>query len=118
MTVIRQAWERLRGVRHIEWVMLCIACAAVLIVMGGAQEASGSSTQLEKRMERVLESVEGAGRVRVMVNESPQGTVQGVLVVAQGADNLRVVMELERAVCALMDIDSSQIEVLSMAREE
>jgi hypothetical protein len=116
MSAIGQAWERLRSVRHIEWVLLCMACAAVLIVMGGAQEAGGSATQLERRMESVLSCVEGAGKVRVLVNETPQGTVHGVLVVAQGADDLRVAMALERAVRALLNIESEQIEILGMAQ--
>ena len=118
MAAIGQAWEKLRAVRHIEWVLLCVACAAVLIVMGGAQEAGSGATQLERRMESVLESVEGAGSVRVLVNETPQGTVQGVLVVAQGANDLRVAMELERAVHALLNIESERIEILSMAQRE
>ncbi len=115
---IRQAWQRLRAVRHIEWVMLCIACAAVLIVMGGAQEASDSATQLERRIENVLGSVEGAGRVRVLVNEGSGGSVVGVVVVAEGAADLRVALSLQQAVQALMNIEAGQIEVLSMAKQE
>ena len=115
MSGIRQAFERLRGVRHIEWVMLCIACAAVLILMGG--EECGS-TQLEMRMENVLGCMEGVGDVRVLVNEGAGGSVVGVVIVAQGAKDLRVVLALEQAVQALMDIDAAQIEVLSMENRE
>ena len=115
MSGIRQAFERLCAVRHIEWVMLCIACAAVLILMGGGEKGS---TQLEMRMENVLGCMEGAGEVRVLVNEGAGGTVVGVVVVAQGAKDLRVAMALEQAVQALMNIDAAQIEVLSMEKRE
>jgi hypothetical protein len=116
MSGIRQAFERLRAVRHIEWVMLCIACAAVLILMGGEGRQHGS-TQLELRMENVLGCMEGAGEVRVLVNEGAGGAVVGVVVVAQGARDLRVAMALQQAVQALMDIDAAQIEVLSMQED-
>lgn len=115
MVGIRQAFERLRAVRHIEWVMLCIACAAVLILMGGEQQHG--STQLELRMENVLGCMEGAGKVRVLVNEGAGGTVVGVVVVAQGARDLRVALALQQAVQALTGIDAVQIEVLSMEED-
>ncbi len=58
------------------------------------EEAGGE--QLEERLERILKHTEGVGEVRVMITEAEdtksfasdkenEGTVEGVVVVAQGA---------------------------------
>lgn len=123
MSVVRQALDRLRGARHIGWLALTAAAAAIILLLTGSGETADSgATALEKRMESVLCCVEGAGRVRVLVNggEPALGSGQsaGVLVVAEGARDIRVRMELEQAVMALLDIDASQIEILGMKGED
>lgn len=122
MSLIRQAAEKLRGARHIEWVLLAGLLAAFFLMTGGAEQTN-QSTALEKRMENVLSMIEGAGRVRVLVNEAAaafsgsDGQAAGVLVVAEGAGDMRVKMELQRAVQALLDVEAEQIEILTMKEE-
>ena len=127
MSVIRQAMDRLRGARHIEWVLLAIALAVVFLMTADGQGADlYESTSLERRMENVLSCIEGAGKVRVLVNPgnaaaafSPQdGQAAGVLVVAEGAGDLKVNMALQRAVQALLDVDAEQIEILTMKEDD
>ena len=124
MSLIRQAAEKLRGARHIEWVLLAGLLAAFFLLMGRA-EPTNQSTALEKRMENVLSMIEGAGRVRVLVNQtdsaeafSPSGRqAAGVVVVAEGAGDMRVKMELQRAVQALLNVEAGQIEILTMKED-
>ena len=127
MSVIRQAAARLRGARHIEWVLLAAVLAALLLVTADAPGADlYESTSLERRMENVLSCIEGAGKVRVRVHSedaaaafAPQdGQAAGVLVVAEGAGNLRVNMELQRAVQALLGVEAEQIEILTMKEDD
>ena len=127
MSVFRQALDRLRGARHIGWLAAAAAAAAIaLLLTGGEAGLNPGATALEQRMESVLSCVEGAGKVRVLVNEggtvgalnSGQKQSAGVLVVAEGAKNIRVKMELEQAVMALLGVDASQIEILGMKGEE
>lgn len=131
MGMVERAWNRIKGARSIEWIALLIGVAMLVMLLAPTdteQEASGASTELEKRMERVLSAIEGAGRVHVLVREDEQveavfqsedgarGDGAGVLVVAEGAGNLRVRLELIRAVQALLNIDAARIEVLEMER--
>ena len=123
MSVIQRAAERLRGARHMEWVLLAILLAALLMTADGPDEAE-RATSLEKRMESVLSCIAGAGEVRVLVCSGDGGQLYGlpgeggVLVVAQGASDLKVSMELQRAVQALLDVDAEQIEILTMKEDD
>lgn len=135
MQSVKLLMNRLRGVRHLEWILLALCLAAGILLLGRAgwvePDAGAHATPLEQRLERVLSSVSGAGRVRVLVKESEaavaafgqspstaQAQVEGVLVVAEGAGDLRVSLELNRAVQALLGVDASAIEVLKMEKEE
>lgn len=122
MSLIRQAAERLRGARHIEWVLLAIALAAALMLLTDGSGQTESSTALERRMEGVLSVIEGAGRVRVLVNQGEAAPTfsgqslqpSGVVVVAEGAGDMKVKLALQRAVQALLGVAADQIEILSM----
>lgn len=111
----RAILSALRGVKRAEWIIL-IALAAIfaLIWASGALDGGApGATQIESRVASVLSRVEGAGRVQVLIGE---GEGAGVLVVAEGADDLRVALELARAVQALLGVENSRIEVLKMER--
>ena len=119
-----QALEKLRGVRHIEWVLIAVGLAAMMLVMGRSQEGTATEqTALERRMESILSSVEGAGEVRVLVNQaeaafaSSGAAVTGVLVVAEGADDVRVSIELQRAVQAVLGVEAARIEIMTMRED-
>ncbi len=117
--------DRLRGMRHIEWLLIAVAAAAVVLMMGGeTEEPDAQATAIERRMESVLSCVEGAGRVRVLVRSeeaipafSQADGAGGVIVVAEGADDLKVRMALQQAVQAFLGIDAAQIEVLDMEED-
>ena len=74
-------------------------------------------------LEAVLSAVRGAGRVRVLVSsgegdsqafaQDPQ-LVRGVVIVADGADDVRVALELTGAAQALLGVDADKIQVLKM----
>ena len=66
----------------------------------------------EKRMERLLSSIEGAGRVSVMISQGTDGEIAGVVVAASGADDLRVMLELQRAVRTLTGLELDRIEIV------
>lgn len=110
--------QRLRSARHLEWLLLaacaCLVALALWPRSSGVEQAQ--ATQLEARLERVLASVEGAGAVRAMITER-DGEVLGVLVVAEGAADVGVRLELLRATRALLDVELSRIEVVEMGRD-
>ena len=69
--MLNQLFQRLRGVRHLEWILAIFAVAALLIFVAGLSDGQPAEnvSSLEARLERVLSAVEGAGEVRVMINE-------------------------------------------------
>ena len=123
MSVLRRTLDRLRGARSVEWALLAVGLAAGLLLLTRAESMPGAaSTPLEARMESVLSCVAGAGRVRVLVHskedaaafDAASAPASGVIVVAEGAGNVRVELELLEAVRALLGVDSERIEILAM----
>ena len=126
---MREAWEKLRAIRGIEW-LLGIAALALLACVVFGQEAPGEAVgaDLEARLCTVLSKVQGAGRVDVIVytaqetavtagafGESTRQTAfrpSGVVVVADGAGDLKVRIELAQAVQTLLSLPASSVEVL------
>ncbi len=133
--------QTLRGIKRIEWIaVLLIAGAAILLIATFQPQvpedqpavpagASRASSDLESRMEATLSLIEGAGRVRVLVNrkEAREATepasgdsaaeITGVIVVSDGADDLAVRLDLARAVQSLLGVPQSNIEIFAMAKE-
>ena len=79
-------------------------------------------TDLEMKLEDLLKNVEGVGNVKVMLmTESGQGLygsagneVNGVLIVAEGADNSVVSRNIVEGVMALFQIEAHKIRVMKM----
>ena len=67
----------------------------------------------ETRLSKVLSSIEGAGQVEVMIVRE-DGVVTGVLVVAEGAKDIGVMLKLLDATSTVMGVDKSVVEVYQM----
>ena len=122
----------IRGARGIEFLLIAVAVAvlgmAVMNTMRQPTQQMDARTDTERRLEDVLGEISGAGKVRVMVSESTNeaqtafseqaaGGIRGVLVVAEGAGDLRVYMEIQQAVRALLDVELSAVEIVEMRRD-
>lgn len=79
---------------------------------------------LERKLEQVLGQVEGVGNVRVMLYPSDTSDswsslqtsecVQGVLIVAEGADDPVTVQKIQESVMALFQVEAHKIKVMKM----
>lgn len=115
-------WAALKGAKRMEWIILLAVFAALILLLSNQSAPEGQRTALEARMEAVLSAVRGAGRVRVLVAGggdsqafAQQGeAVRGVVIVADGADDVRVALELAGAAQALLGVDADKIQVLRM----
>ena len=67
-------------------------------------------TESEKKITQILSQIDGVGEVDVMIGEM-ENCVSGVVVVCDGANNLRVVMDIREAVCAALDIDAKDVKI-------
>ena len=109
---MKQLFEALKSARKIEiLVILAVICAFLVLWMGGGGTANRSDGE-EARMERLLSSIEGAGKVSVMISQGRDGETEGVVVAAPGADDLRVMLELQRAVRTLTGLELERIEIV------
>lgn len=118
-------WTRLRAAFS-PGLLLLLALGAALI-FGARLFSQGGG--LEARTERALSAVEGAGRVRVVIrtkeekketgsglfakNEGITEIPVGAVVVSTGAGDPIVRMQLTQAVCALLGLPPSSVEVLA-----
>ena len=121
--------EFMRRVRRLQWPMIAaLALACILALAAGGEresEPASAGTELEMRLERVLSAIEGAGSVRVMIREEVRAEVsafapqqepsaEGVVIVCEGADDVRVRLALEQAAQALLGVPYSRIQVVKM----
>ena len=79
--------------------------------------------ETEARLAETLASIEGIGRVEVMISQKEQkssftfvedqnsGQAQGVVVCAEGAEDFGVYCKLQRAVATLLDLSADCIEI-------
>ena len=122
-------WAALKGAKRMEWIiLLAIGAALILLLSSRTTAPEGQQTALEARMEAVLSAVRGAGRVRVLVSageddsqafaQQDPKSVRGVVIVADGADDIRVALELSGAAQALLGVDADKIQVLKMEADK
>ena len=86
------------------------------------QTTQEQKSELEEKLENLLENAEGVGKVKVMLMEeggqgvyTSQGSeITGVLIVAEGADNAVTVQKIQQAVMALFQIDAHKIRIMKM----
>ncbi len=108
--------ERLRGARRIEIfiALLLVALLALALTRGGGAP-SGDRTDLERRVERILSRVDGAGSVSAMIAQDGEGVATGAVIVADGLNDVATYLRLQRAACALLELEPSQIEIIGPA---
>lgn len=108
---MRQVFETIKAAR---WLELAIAaglvCVLLVLALGSGSESAASDE--EARMQRLLSKIDGAGRVSVMLARNDAGECTGAVVVASGAENVEVMLRLQRAVQALTNLELSQIEIV------
>ena len=83
------------------------------------QSTDEIQSSLERRLQNILENVEGVGEVKVMLmTEEQQGIyrsgeteVRGVLIAAEGASDPVVVQKIQQAVMALFQIEAHKIKI-------
>ena len=103
--------EALKSARKLELFLLLGAVAVLLVLLLGGSGTDRDASAPELRMQRILSSIEGAGRVRVMLREE-DGAYAGAVVSSPGAQNISVVLQLQRAVQTLTGLELEKIEIV------
>jgi len=71
------------------------------------------TSMLEARLEELITSIEGVGRAKVMLTHE-DGQVQGVVIVCDGADDIRVVLKLTNVVTTALNIPSTRVYITKL----
>ena len=77
---------------------------------GAATAAKLQLSDTEIRVMRILQEIDGVGEASVIVSE--QGNeIKSVVIVCEGANNLRVIMDVREAVAAVLDTDQKLVTI-------
>lgn len=128
---MKQLWGRIRAAFSMPALaMLVLVCALLIIGTSLKQENTGQTT-LEQRISSALSGVEGAGKVEVVIRtrtvalqtagafaSSAQQSEEipcGAVAVAEGADDPLVKIRLTQALCALLNLQASEVDVICVS---
>lgn len=136
---IKNAWAKIKTIKNIEIIIgIVIICLIVLIYSSvtakaadtkpsiGSKDSSAygtSASELEKRLSEILSEIDGAGTVSVMITQeeskevgqaaNDKAMIKGVVIVADGADDIRVRISLTTATKTLLDVNANSIQIFS-----
>ena len=97
------------------WIIGGIALALVFAVWKvfyteDEQRVSVSTTATEERIGQLLRSIDGVGDAEVAIYETEEG-VQSVVVVCDGANNLKVVLSVREAVASAVGTQEKNVKI-------
>lgn len=109
-------WKSFQGKWNKNHLLIFLLVGVLLLVIaiptGETQMKSEENTDLEQRLESILEGMNGVGNVNTMITLKEDDSVEGVAVVAEGGDNAVIVRNITEVVQALFDVDSHKIKVM------
>lgn len=115
--------EKLKAIKGGLWIALLAACAASLLLFPGTNKpASAAMTEEEQRVSATLSRIAGAGEVRVSIYYAQEAaafgssakTPVGAVIVAQGANQVAVRLNLIRAAETLLGLSAQEVDVFQM----
>ena len=129
-------FKKLKSIKNIE-IILAVLFALIILLIYFSSSTSNSftnnksennnlsaisiyTTEVEEKLTNILSKINGAGNVDVMImtdnnideKEDSIPNIKSVIVVAEGAKNVWVKLEIVKAVEALLNLSTSNIEVL------
>lgn len=119
------ALKKIRGIKNIRLIAAIFIIAVALIIYSnvaadraaadrtaGAPETSMDSD--ESRLAGILEGLEGVGRVETMITRGEDDEVVGIIVIAEGAEDIATRLRLLSAVTTAMGVDKQIVNVYTM----
>ena len=103
--------------KKLRLVISAIIIALALIIYSGVGDFQPSEVTYmddeETRLATTLSQIEGVGEVKTMITRNGD-EISGVLVIAEGAENISVMLKLLDATSTAMGVDKSIVEVYQM----
>lgn len=117
--------KKIRGIKNIRLIAAIFIIAVALIIYSnvaadraaadrtaGAPETSMDSD--ESRLAGILEGLDGVGRVETMITRGEDDEVVGIIVIAEGAEDIATRLRLLSAVTTAMGVDKQIVNVYTM----
>ena len=131
-----QLFKKLKSIKHIEVILAVLFALIILLVYfssisglsNDTQDTTSTNTavsaytiEMEQKLSNILSKIDGVGDVDVMLmienstnfNTEVLPNIISVIVVADGAENVWVKLDIIKAVETLLKINSANIEVLA-----
>lgn len=116
--------KKIKGIKNIRIIAAIFIIAVALLIYssvatGNAARTASSDEQPtemdedESRLASILEGLEGVGRVETMITREDD-TIVGILVIAEGAEDIAVRLRLLSAVTTAMGVDKQIVNVYTM----
>ena len=109
--------KKLLAIKKLKIMVIAIIIALGLIIYSDVStNESGvvsNMDQEEIRLASTLSQIEGVGEVQTMITRNGD-KISGVLVIAEGAENISVMLKLLDATATVMGVDKSIVEVYQM----
>ncbi len=113
--------KKILAIKNIRLIVAAIIIATALIIyssVDGIKNNDANTSQMvmdeeETRLASILSGIEGVGQVQTMITRE-DGTITGVLVIAEGAEDISVMLKLLSATSTVMGVDKKVVEVYQM----
>ena len=77
-----------------------------------------NETDMEKRLQSLLQQMQGVGEVHTMITCRDDDQVEGIVVIAEGGGDAVIVQNITEVVRALFDVDSHKIKVIEKKQKQ
>ena len=99
-----------------KWVLLLLVGILLVVLAIPTGTVSNSEEEYaldeELRLKNILEQMENVGTAKVMLTYKNKDEIEGVVVIASGAENALVVKNITDIVQALFDVETHKIMVM------
>ena len=119
---------RLQEIPNLPLILAIVILAICLLVYSGhsreAVSKNSGESDLELRLSAVLSAIEGAGEVECMIYtgdesskdvfwgaEDKGGEIMGVIIVAEGAKDIAVMLRLKDAAATALNVEPTKVQV-------
>lgn len=98
--------------------LIIFLVAILLLAFGGTTKSftvnSSVRSESEEKLVRILTEINGVGKAEVMITENADGTVEGVVVVCEGANDIMTRNDVINAVKTALKLEKNNIAVYAM----
>lgn len=118
-----KSWlDWLKTMKNWPWLLALVCCAAALLLFSSGGTSPAGMTEEEQRVSATLSRIAGAGEVRVSIYYAQEASAfgsghrspVGALIVAAGAGDIGVRLNLLRAAETLLGLEANQVDVFLM----